>query len=167
MKAHRAGGPGWWLLVPWTGLAVAGAGYNFVLSTQRMTELCDLGAAPPRVGEPSVIATAATDANWAWVLLAVPVLAAGLVQLRAWKRASMPRAGAWAGAWAAGLALTFLADLWVREPPVCGNATGSFTASVAWAELPACIAFVALGAAMTLILARRPHQLKAEIAEPA
>jgi hypothetical protein len=164
IKAHRVGGPGWWLLVPWAGLGAAGAGYLFVLSTQRITELCNLGAAPSWVGEPSVIVTAATIGGWAWVLLAMPVLAAGLVQLRAWRAASMPRAGAWAGAWAVGLALMFLAGEWPPDGPVCGSATGYYTASVAWVELPACIAFLALGAVMTQILARPPQQLKAEIA---
>ncbi len=98
------------------------------------------------------------------MLLAVPVLAAGLVQLRAWRAASMPRAGAWAGAWAAGLALMFLAGEGLPGPPVCGSAAGYYTASVAWAELPACIAFLALGAVMTRILARPPQQLEAELA---
>jgi hypothetical protein len=153
-KAHRVGGPGWWLLIPWAGLGAAGAAYCFVLSTQRVTELCNLGAAPSWVGEPGVVVTAATIGGWAWFLLAVPVLAAGLVQLRAWRAASMPRAGAWAAAWAAGLALMFVADQWPPEGPVCGSATGFYTASVAWAELPICIAFVALGPVMTRILAR-------------
>jgi hypothetical protein len=129
-----------------------------------MTELCNLGAAPSWVGEPSVIVTAATIGGWAWVLLAMPVLAAGLVQLRAWRAACMSRAGAWAGAWAAGLALMFLAAEWPPEPPVCGSATGYYTASVAWVELPACIAFLALGAVMTRILARPPQQLNDKIA---
>jgi hypothetical protein len=164
IKAHRVGGPGWWLLVPWAGLGAAGAGYLFVLSTQRITELCNLGAAPSWVGEPSVIVTAATIGGWAWVLLAMPVLAAGLVQLRAWRAANVSRTGAWAGAWAVGLALMFLANEWPPDPPVCGSATGYYTASMAWVELPACIAFLALGAVMTRILARPPQQLKAEIA---
>jgi hypothetical protein len=129
-----------------------------------MTELCNLGAAPSWAGEPRVIVTAATIGGWAWVLLAMPVLAAGLVQLRAWRAASMPRAGAWAGGWAAGLGLMFLAGEWLPGPPVCGSATGYYTARVAWAELPACIVFLALGAVMTRILARSPQQLNAKIA---
>jgi hypothetical protein len=76
----------------------------------------------------------------------------------------MPRAGAWAGAWAAGLALMVLAGQWPPEGPVCGSETGYYTAGLAWAELPICIAFLALGAVMTRILARPPQQLKAEIA---
>jgi hypothetical protein len=141
-------------VLPWVGLGAAGAGYEFVLSTQRITELCNLGAAPSWVGEPSAIVTAATIGGWAWVLLAMPVLAAGLVELRAWRAASIPRAGAWAGAWATGLALMFLAGEWPPEGSVCGSSTGYYTASVAWIELPACIAFLALGAVMTRILAR-------------
>jgi hypothetical protein len=165
MKAHRPGGVGWWLSVLWAGLGTAGAGYLFVLSTQRIAELCNLGAAPSWVGEPSVIVTAATIGGWAWVLLALPVLAAGLVQLRAWRVVNMSRAGAWAGAWAAGLALMFLAAKWPPPgPSVCGSATGYYTASVAWGELPACLAFLALGALMTRILARPPQQLNAKIA---
>lgn len=164
MKAHRAGGAARWLSVLWAGLGAAGAGYAFVLSTQRITELCNLGAAPSWVGEPSVIVTAATIGSWAWVLLAMPVLAAGLVQLRVWRAASVPLAGVWAGAWAAGLALMFLAAEWPPDAPVCGSSTGYYTASVAWVELPACIAFLALGAVMTRILARPPQQLNDKIA---
>ena len=164
MKVHRAGGVAWWLSVLWAGLGAAGASYAFVLSTQRITELCNLGAAPSWVGEPSVIVTAATIGSWAWVLLAMPVLVAGFVQLRAWRAANMPLAGTWAGGWAAGLALMFLAAEWPPEPPVCGSSTGYYSASVAWVELPACIAFLALGAVMTRILARPPQQLDAKIA---
>jgi hypothetical protein len=164
MKAHRAGGVAWWLSVLWAGVGAAGAGYAFVLSTQRITELCNLGAAPSWAGEPSAIVTAATTGSWAWVLLAMPVLAAGFVQLRAWRAATMPRAGAWAGAWAAGLTLMFLAAEWPPDPPVCGSSTGYYTASVAWVELPACIAFLALGAVMTRILARPPQRPNDKIA---
>jgi hypothetical protein len=57
-----------------------------------------------------------------------------------------------------------LAGQWPPEGPVCGSETGYYTAGLAWAELPICIAFLALGAVMTRILARPPQQLKAEIA---
>jgi hypothetical protein len=164
MKAHRAGGVAAWLSVLWASLGAAGAGYLFVLSTQRITELCNLGAAPSWVGEPSVIVTAVTIGGWAWFLLAMPVLAAGLVRLRAWRVASMPLAGMWAGAWAAGLALMFVANEWPPDGPVCGSPTGYYTASVAWAEMPACVALLALGAVMIRILARPPQRLNDKIA---
>jgi hypothetical protein len=48
----------------------------------------------------------------------------------------------------------FLVTEWPPESPVCGSSTSSYTASVAWAELPVCLAFLALGAVMTQVLAR-------------
>jgi hypothetical protein len=163
MTAHRAGGVAGWLSVLWAALGAAGAGYAFVLSTQRITELCNLGAAPSWVAEPGVLVTAATTGGWVWVLLAMPVLAAGAVQLRAWRVANMPLAGVWAGAWAAGVALMFLVAEWPSGPPVCGSATGYYTASVAWAELPVCLAFLALDAVMTQVLARPRQPLNDKI----
>jgi hypothetical protein len=76
----------------------------------------------------------------------------------------MSLAGVWAGAWAAGLALMFLAAEWPPAGPVCGSSTGYYTVGVAWIEVPACIAFLALGAVMTRILARPPQQLNDKIA---
>jgi hypothetical protein len=143
----------WWLAVLWTGLGAAGAGYVFVLSTQRITELCNLGAAPSWVGEPSGIVTAATVGAWVWVLLAAPVLAAGIIQLRAWRGINTSRVAALVGAWAAGLALMLLASEELPGSPVCGSANGYYTARVAWSELPVCLAFLVLGAGMTWILA--------------
>jgi hypothetical protein len=150
----------WWLSVLWAGLGAAGAGYVFVLSTERITELCNLGAAPSWVGEPSGLVTAATLGGWVWGLLAVPVLVAGIVQLRAWRGINTSRVGALAGAWAAGLALMLLASEELPGSPVCGSANGYYTARVAWGELAVCLAFLGIGAGMTWILARSPQQAK-------
>jgi peptidoglycan/LPS O-acetylase OafA/YrhL len=52
-----------------------------------------------------VIAGVGVLAAAVWVLLAVPLLVAGFVWLRGWRRRNWLRAARWAGAWIAGLAL--------------------------------------------------------------
>ena len=55
------------------------------------------------------------EAAGVWVLLAVPLLVAGLVRLRGWGPRGWLRAAAWAGAWVSGLAFFGLAvfSAWV------------------------------------------------------
>jgi hypothetical protein len=87
-----------------------------------------------------------------WLLLAVPLLAAGFVRLRGWMPRNWLRAAAWAGAWVTGFALIglgmFSAWAW---------ANGSGAQSVAWGELPIFVLWLALGAVMTQILAAPAH----------
>jgi hypothetical protein len=102
-------------------------------------------------GEPAVIADVGLLAAAAWVLLAVPLLVAGFVRLRGWRRRSWLRAAAWTGAWVGGFALMGLIVVagW-------SWANGSGAPDVAWGELPIFAAWLALGAVMTSALAKPP-----------
>jgi len=104
----------------------------------------------------------------AWVLPTIPVLVAGLVRLyRRRLRAAGLAAGlaaiAWAGTWMAGLALMYQAANWhptaaaiwagnCNEGQGCSLA-GYRHAVVSWEELAVLAGWLALGAAMALILA--------------
>jgi hypothetical protein len=79
-------------------------------------------------------------------VLTIPVLVAGFIRLRGWRPGRLLRAAAWAGAWAAGFALMVPATDW-STPGVYDHAV------VSWIQLPICAAFLALGVAMTRIVA--------------
>jgi hypothetical protein len=98
----------WRLSMLWVVLGASGAGYAFACTMQGCTtSQCtnDEFLFPLYNGEPGVIAAAGGLAAGVWVLLAVPLLVAGLVWLRGWRPRNWLRAAAWAGAWVAGLAL--------------------------------------------------------------
>jgi hypothetical protein len=142
----------WWLSMLWVVLGASGAGYAFVCTTlECTTNQCTNDEFLPLQynGEPWLIASAGGLAASAWLLLAVPLLVAGLVRLRGWRRRNWLRAVAWAGAWVAGFALMFLLM-------VAGLAweDGSGAPNVAWGELPIIAAWLALGAAITSVLAK-------------
>ena len=153
---------GWvWLLsMLWVGAGAVYAGYFFYLSTKPYpgTDLGIVGWAEISVPFQIVIALAT------FVLVAgffaVPI--SGLIRLRGWRRARWLRAGSWAGAWIAGLALSALAGYWGQYPhDSCHNQSGPVSiqcpsgspAVVSWGELPICAAFLILGALMIWILA--------------
>ena len=104
----------------------------------------------------------------AWVLLTIPVLVAALVRLyRRRLRAAGVAAGlvaiAWAGTWMVGLALMYqvgdwqptAASIWAGNCSVGSGCSlaGYRHAVVSWEELAVVAGWLALGAAMTLILA--------------
>ena len=99
-------------------------------------------------GEPGVIAGVGALAAAAWLLLVVPLLVAGFVRLRGWRPREWRRTAAWAGAWVAGCALMVVA--------VVVAANGTYFPGVGWGELPIFAAWLALGAAMTSVLAKPP-----------
>jgi hypothetical protein len=139
----------------WVVMGAGGAGYAFVCTMVGCTTnqcINDEFLFPLYNGEPVVIADVGALAETAWVLLAVPLLVAGFVRLRGWRRRNWLRAAAWAGAWVAGFALMGLIVVagWAW-------ANGSGAPDVAWGELPICAAWLALGAVMTWILARPPE----------
>jgi len=94
-----------------------------------------------------------------WLVLALPVLYAGIGQLSA--RRLGRRVAAWAGMWLTGVALTFLIIGWQDNLPQkwtcsadgCGVAPYYGPAVVNMRELAICIAFLVLGAAVTWTLA--------------
>jgi hypothetical protein len=85
------------------------------------------------------------------VLLAVPLLLAGFVRLRGWRPRNWPRTAAWAGTWIAGWALVILVAV--------VGAYGADGPGLGWGELelPIFAAWLALGAAMTSVLAKPAH----------
>ena len=152
----------WCLSMLWAGLGALGAGYNFMLS-MRVPEASYLGV-QPWVGQSGVIYAAAELGALAWVLLTIPVLIAGLVRLRRRLRAGPGAVAgiAWASAWVAGLALMVQVGTWQPSAPAilaCSKNQGCSLvgyrhAVVSWAELAVFAGWLALGAAMALILAR-------------
>ena len=134
-------------------MGAGGAGYAFVCTTVGCTtNQCtnDEFWFVLYNGEPGVIAAVGNLAETAWPLLTVLLLGAGFVRLRGWRRRNWLRTAAWAGAWVAGIALMALLAV------VAG--IGSETPNLGWGavELPIFAAWLALGAVMTSVLAKRP-----------
>jgi hypothetical protein len=123
----------------------------------------------PWVGESGVIITAAGLGAVTWLLLTIPVLVAGLVRLCRRRLRAGPGAWvaavAWASAWVAGLALMIQVGTWQPSAPAvwaCDKNLGCSLAGyrhavVSWGELAVLAGWLALGAAMALILARPPR----------
>ncbi|HXW46069.1 MAG TPA: hypothetical protein VEL03_14845 [Streptosporangiaceae bacterium] len=149
----------WLLWVLWVALGAAGAGYTFFLSTH-LPAIPLYSRIPCWVGEPGVIIAAGELAAAAWLVLTIPVLATGLIRLRGWER----RAGALACVWLAGIGLMVPVADWQTAAPViyaCAKGEGCVIGGysrvvVSWGQLAICAAWLALGAAMTLILRRPP-----------
>jgi hypothetical protein len=149
----------WCLSTLWAAVGAAGAGYFFILSTH-VPEAVYIGVGLPSwVGEPDATYVAGQLGAVAWLLLTIPVLVAGLVRLR-----QTPWIFWWALAWVAGLALAFPVADWQPSAPevwACSKNQGCALAGyryavVSWGELAVFAGWLALGAGMTLILARRP-----------
>jgi hypothetical protein len=164
----RVRGPlAWCLSIPWALLGAAGAGYNFILSQHVPDAVTPEPLTPGWVGEPNMIALAAQWGALTWVLLTIPVLVAGLVRIyRGRLRAGLAvdlAAIAWAGTWMAGLALMYQVASWqpTAAPIIAGNCNvgsgcwlaGYRHAVVSREELAVMAGWLALGAAMALILA--------------
>jgi hypothetical protein len=147
----------WCLSVVWAALGAAGAGYDFILS-MHVPDAVYIGVGLPSwVGEPDVTYLVGGLGATVWLLLTIPVLVAGLVRLR---RAG--RAGWWAVTWIAGVALAFPVANWQPAAPAvwaCSKNQGCALAGyryavVSWGELAVFAGWLALGAAMMVILAR-------------
>ena len=151
----------WWLSMLWVAMGAAGAGYALVCTMYGCTTsqcINDEFLFPLYNGEPVVIADVGALAATAWVLLAVPLLVAGFVRLRGWRRRNWLRTAAWTGAWLAAFAL-------MLAVAVVG-AWGSDFPGLGWGELelPIFAAWLALGAAITSVLAKLPTHER-ELAE--
>jgi hypothetical protein len=145
----------------WVGIGAAGAGYSFFISTKPFTD-SDFWI-PQWNTEPPIVLDAAWLAVLAWLVLPIPVLVAGFVRFHRWRLGNWFRAAAWAAAWTTGFELMHLAYVWSEYPAsylkqICGQGGCVLSdygpAVVSWGELAICAAWLALGAAMTLILAR-------------
>ena len=145
----------WRLSMLWVVLGAGGAGYVFVCTIQGCTtSQCtnDEFWFPLYNGEPGVITAVGGLAAGVWVLLAVPLLVAGFVRLRGWRRRNWLRAAAWAGAWVMGFVLIGLGVL-----SAWAWANGSGAPIVAWGELPVFGLWLALGSVIAKILAAPAH----------
>jgi len=145
----------WRLSMLWVVMGAGGAGYAFVCTMVGCTtKQCTNEEfwLPMYNGEPGVIALAGNLAQMAWVLLAVPLLLAGFVRLRGWRRRNWLRAAAWTGAWVTGLVLMGL--IVVAGWSWANSSTGA--PDVAWGELPVFALWLVLGAVMTSVLAKPP-----------
>jgi hypothetical protein len=81
MKPLGIGGWVWWLSILWVGIDAAASGYVFLTSTQPVTVSGDVG--PAWLNSPwllDVIAIGAWLALAVWLVLAIPVLYAGIGQ---------------------------------------------------------------------------------------
>lgn len=147
---------GWiWLLSAlWVAIGAGGAGYAFVMTTQTCNNACSTETFlfPQWTGEPAVILLVGALAAAVWILLALPLLVAGLVRLRGWRRRNWLRAAALAGMWIVGFALMGLAIL-----SALAWQDGAGAPNVAWGELPVFAAWLALGAGMTRVLDLAPQ----------
>jgi hypothetical protein len=166
----RVRGPlAWCLSIPWALLGAAGAGYNFILSEHVPDAVYPAALTPGWVGEPNMIAVAAQRGALTWVLLTIPVLVAGLVRICRGRRraagvAARLTAVAWAGTWMVGLALMYEVAGWqpsARAIYACSGNQGCVLAGyrhaiVSWEELAVVAGWIALAAAMALILASTP-----------
>jgi hypothetical protein len=160
----RARGWTWLASMLWAAAGVAGTGYTFYVTTQPYHP--DLGF-PGWSTDPLAVKIALVLVLLAWAAceaLPVPLLVAGLVRLRGWRRGNWLRAAAWASACSAGVALYALSAVWGQYP--CGpqglSCPYDSPPVVSWGQLPICAAWLVLGAMMTCILARparRSHVL--------
>jgi hypothetical protein len=132
----------WLLSMVWVAAGAVITGYIFYATTDPFISADIIGTGIIGISAgPAAVQIAAVLASVAWLALPLPVLIAGFIRLRGWRRGNWLRAAAWAGAWIAGAALLLLALAW-------GNSPG-----VSWGELPIWAAWLLLGAVMTWIMA--------------
>jgi hypothetical protein len=163
-RPQRVRGWVWLLSMLWVVAGAVGTGYDFYITTKPYTWAdVNLGIEGWST-DPEAVRIAVVLATAALVVLPIPVLIAGFVRLRGWRRRNWLRAAAWAGAWIAGFALIYQGEVWGNYPANCpliggpGNcpAIGS-PAVVSWGELAICAVWLVLGAVMTSILAGPAH----------
>jgi hypothetical protein len=160
MKPQRVGGWVWWLSMLWAGIGACVSGLFFLSSTQPVTVSGD--GIPAWLGGPgvaTVISYSGAVAIVVWLVLTIPVLVAGRARLRGWRQGRW----LWAGAWVVGLVLMPYIRVCADTLPSitkCSNDDGCSSvlyygpALVNWRELAICVAFVAIAAVLTTLLAR-------------
>jgi uncharacterized membrane protein YhaH (DUF805 family) len=157
----------WCMSILWATLGAAGAGYTFIASAH--TSEIDTRITT-WTGEPNVILDVAFLGALAWLVLTFPVVVAGFRRLR---HADTRLRGAWGISWLAGVMLMVPVASWRTAAPEVWTCyrnegcelTGYKYAVVSWGQLALFAAYLAICAAMILIL-RRPagRQLRARYA---
>lgn len=107
----RARGWAFFMTILWAGPGAAGAGYDFIASIH-VSQIPTYATIPCWVGEPGVIIDAGYLGGAAWLLLTIPVRAAGIARLR---RTNW--AGRWPIPWIAGLLLMIPIANWQTSAP--------------------------------------------------
>jgi hypothetical protein len=144
----RARGWAWSLSMLWVVIGAGGAIFATVaLSQPGYSEVLLIPQTVQWPGEPQLVIDAAPVAELAWGLLSAPLLVAGVVRLRGWRRRNWIRVAAWAASWAGGVVLMAQA--------VAGVSAGlGYTRGVlSVGEMAICVAWLVLGALMTWVLA--------------
>jgi hypothetical protein len=156
----------WWLSLLWVAAGVANTGYAFYITTKPYTWADVSLGIEGWATDPVVVQIAVVLATIAWLALPIPLLIAGFVKLRGWPRHWL-RIAAGAGAWIAGFALMYQAEVWGQYPANCPTIGGpencpaiGSPAVVSWGEIGICAAWLVLGAVMTWILAEPAHPWK-------
>jgi hypothetical protein len=151
LRSFRVRGWAWLLAMLWVVIGAGGAVFaTIALIHPGYTEVL---LVPPTIqwpGEPQLVIDAALIAEVAWGLLVAPVLIAGFVRLRGWQPRNWLLAVAWAGSWVVGLVLMIQATKWVAA------GLGGTRAALSIGEIAILVAWLALGAVMSWILARPP-----------
>lgn len=157
----RVRGRAWLLLMLWVGAGVVITGYLFYVTTKPFSWADVTSGIEGWSADPVAVQIAVVLAQVAGLALPLPVLIAGFIRLRGWRRGNWLRAAAWAGTWIAGAALMAQASAWGQYPE--GSCPNSYQNSivcpipspavVSWGELPICAAWLVIGAVMTWILA--------------
>jgi hypothetical protein len=155
VKTHRVKGTAWTLSVLWVGIGAAASGYVFLVSTRTFLDPTSPfgGLFDWPGGRWSDVAVAAAAlAALAWLVLAIPVLIAGVVDALGWPGKRL-MAVAWAGVWVTDLALMVLVPVSMGSPPLSKDYySGGPIAN--WQELVIGTGFLMLAAVMAWILAR-------------
>jgi hypothetical protein len=153
----------WMLSMLWVVAGVVGTGYDFYITTKPYTWADVSLGIEGWSTDPEVVRIAVVLATVASLALPIPLLIAGFVRFRGLRPRNWLRIAAWAGAWIAGFALIYQAEVWGNYPANCPAiadncpAIGS-PAVVSWGELGICAAWLVLGAVMTWILAGPAHR---------
>jgi hypothetical protein len=163
----RVRGWTWSLSMLWVVAGTVGTGYDFYITTKPYTWADVSLGIEGWSTDPEVVRIAVVLATAASLALPLPVLIAGFIRLRGWRPRSWLRIAAWAGAWIAGFALMYRAEIWGNYSANCPAIGGpencpaiSSPAVVSWGELGICAAWLVLGAVMTWILAVPAHPRK-------
>jgi hypothetical protein len=161
----RVRGWTWSLSMLWVVAGIVGTGYDFYITTKPFTWADVSLGIEGWSADPVAVQIAVVLATVGSLTLPIPLLIAGFVRFRGWRPRNLLRIAAWAGAWIAGFALVYQAEVWGDYPAKCPAIGGpencpaiGSPAVVSWGELGICAAWLVLGAVMTWILAGPAHR---------